>query len=86
MGLRGSGKNAIGTDQRSRDGSSGRRGAGLGPLRGGPDEIVDPALVFEHFEQVQPPVRMLRFPATGHFFHTKLVEMRERLGAELAQA
>ena len=55
-------------------------------LQGEADEIVDPALVFEHFDQVQPPVRMLRFPATGHFFHTKLVEMRERLGAELARA
>ncbi len=52
-------------------------------LQGEVDEVVDPALVFAHFEQMQPPVEMLRFADTGHFFHGKLVQMRERLGALL---
>jgi len=49
-------------------------------LQGEDDEVVDPAQVFEHFEHMQPPVELLRFPQTGHFFHGKLVEMRHRLG------
>jgi alpha/beta superfamily hydrolase len=48
--------------------------------QGEADEVVDPALVFQHFDAVQPPVEMLRFPGTSHFFHGKLVELRERLG------
>lgn len=52
-------------------------------LQGEIDEVVDPALVFEHFERMQPPVEMLRFADTGHFFHGKLVQMRERLRAVL---
>jgi uncharacterized protein len=53
-------------------------------LQGETDEVVDPALVFEHFESMQPPVELLRFADTGHFFHGKLVQMRDRLGALLA--
>ena len=49
-------------------------------LQGEVDEVVDPAQVFEHFEHMQPPVELLRFAHTGHFFHGKLVEMRHRLG------
>lgn len=52
-------------------------------LQGEVDEVVDPALVFGHFESMQPPVEMLRFADTGHFFHGKLVQLRERLGALL---
>jgi alpha/beta superfamily hydrolase len=52
-------------------------------LQGEVDEVVDPALVFAHFEHMQPPVEMLRFADTGHFFHGKLVQLRERLGALL---
>ena len=52
-------------------------------LMGEIDEVVDPAQVFEHFEHMQPPVELLRFGETGHFFHGKLVEMRQRLGALL---
>jgi hypothetical protein len=53
-------------------------------LQGEVDEVVDPALVFAHFAHMQPPVEMLRFADTGHFFHGKLVQLRERLGALLA--
>jgi len=52
-------------------------------LQGDADEVVDPAQVHAHFAAVEPPVTMLRFADTGHFFHARLVEMRERLGAEL---
>lgn len=53
-------------------------------LQGDADEVVDPEQVFAHFAQVQPAVELLRFADTGHFFHTKLVEMRQRLAATLA--
>jgi alpha/beta superfamily hydrolase len=53
-------------------------------VQGEADEVVDSALVFQHFDQLQPPVEMLRFAGTSHFFHGKLVELRERLGPLLA--
>ncbi len=52
-------------------------------LQGETDEVVDPALVFTHFAATEPPVELLRFPETGHFFHGKLVQMRERLIAQI---
>lgn len=52
-------------------------------LQGDADEVVDPALVFAHFAEVVPAVELLRFDGAGHFFHGRLVELRERLGALL---
>ena len=53
-------------------------------LQGDADEVVEPAEVYAYFASVQPPVEILHFAETSHFFHGKLVEMRERLGALLA--
>lgn len=53
-------------------------------LQGDADEVVDPAVVFAHFAELAPPVELLRFDGAGHFFHGRLVELRERLGALLA--
>ncbi len=52
-------------------------------LQGDADEVVAPAEVYAYFQALQPPVEMLHFADTSHFFHGKLVEMRERLGALL---
>jgi hypothetical protein len=43
------------------------------------DEVVAPADVDQFFAAIQPPVDMLRFEGAGHFFHGRLVELRERL-------
>ena len=50
---------------------------------GDADEVVGPAQVHAYLETLQPPVELLRFPDTGHFFHGKLVQLRERLVAQL---
>jgi len=52
-------------------------------LQGESDEVVDPAQVFAYLAQLQPAVELLRFADTGHFFHGKLVQLRERLVAVL---
>lgn len=54
-------------------------------LQGEVDEIVDPSQVYAHFAGVQPPVTLLRFADTGHFFHGRLVEMRARLADVLRE-
>ncbi|GMU44890.1 MAG: alpha/beta hydrolase [Xanthomonadales bacterium] len=54
-------------------------------LQGEVDEVVDPALVFDHFAGIEPAVTLLRFVDTGHFFHGKLVEMRTRLADVLRE-
>lgn len=41
------------------------------------DEIVDPQLVYDWVEQMERPVRLVRVADSGHFFHGKLVELRE---------
>jgi len=52
-------------------------------LQGETDDVVEPQAVFEYFAALQPPVELLRFADTGHFFHGKLVQMRERLIAQI---
>lgn len=52
-------------------------------LQGETDEVVDPVQVFAYLAHLQPPVELLRFADTGHFFHGKLVQLRERLVAVL---
>lgn len=55
-------------------------------LQGDADEVVDPAMVADYFAQVQPPVEYLNFPGAGHFFHGRLVELRQRLDELLPAA
>ena len=52
-------------------------------LQGETDEVVDPVQVFAYLAHLQPPIELLRFADTGHFFHGKLVQLRERLVAVL---
>lgn len=48
-------------------------------VQGDADEVVDPAEVFAWAEQWRPPLELIRFADTGHFFHGKIVELRQRL-------
>ena len=48
-------------------------------VQGDADEVVDPSEVFAWVEQLQPPVELIHFAKTGHFFHGKVVELRQRL-------
>lgn len=48
------------------------------------DEIVSAPAVFEWLEGIAPPPALIRFPGTGHFFHGKLIELREAVQAHYA--
>lgn len=52
-------------------------------VQGEADEVVDPDEVFRWLDGVQPPVELVRFAETGHFFHGKIVELRQRLTAQI---
>ncbi len=47
--------------------------------QGDADEVISATDVFAFFEGINPPVEMLRFAGAGHFFHGRLVELRDRL-------
>lgn len=48
------------------------------------DEIVSAPAVFRWLDSLAEPPVLIRFPETGHFFHGKLIELRERLAAHYA--
>jgi alpha/beta superfamily hydrolase len=48
-------------------------------LQGEEDEVVTPALVYDFAQQSVPPLPLIRFPHTGHFFHGKLLELKANL-------
>lgn len=41
------------------------------------DEVVDPQLVYDWAAQLQRPHQLVRVADSGHFFHGKLVELKE---------
>lgn len=46
-------------------------------IQGENDEVIAPDLVYEWYEAVKTPnMQLIRFPETSHFFHGKLVELR----------
>ncbi|MCX7116255.1 MAG: alpha/beta hydrolase [Gammaproteobacteria bacterium] len=49
------------------------------------DEVVDAEGVFEFAATRVPPIRVMRFTDTGHFFHGKLLLLREQLVALLQE-
>ncbi|HLD16249.1 MAG TPA: alpha/beta fold hydrolase [Coxiellaceae bacterium] len=53
-------------------------------VQGEIDEVIDPQAVFEWAKQA--PVKLITMPQTGHFFHGKLMELKEILVAELSLA
>ncbi len=53
-------------------------------VQGDADEVVDPAAVYAWAERLDPPPTLVRMPETGHFFHRRLVDLRESVKAHLA--
>ncbi len=45
-------------------------------LHGDADEVVPLEPVLDFVAHTSPPLPLLRFPETGHFFHGKLIELR----------
>ncbi|MBS0589182.1 MAG: alpha/beta hydrolase [Proteobacteria bacterium] len=56
-------------------------------VQGEADEVVDPSAVYAFAASMQPPPDLVRFADTGHFFHGRLIELRntvqDRLRANL---
>ena len=48
-------------------------------VQGDDDEVVPVQLVLDFIAQTSPPIPLLRFAETGHFFHGKLIDLRARL-------
>jgi len=45
-------------------------------VQGEADEVVDPAAVYAWVATVQPPPTLIRMPDTSHFFHRRLIDLR----------
>ena len=48
-------------------------------IQGSQDEVIEANLVYEFFNSLPNDVTMLQFSDTTHFFHGKLVELKQRL-------
>lgn len=48
-------------------------------VQGEKDDVVHSEQVFEWVETLDPTPNVIRIPEAGHFFHGKLVELREQL-------
>jgi alpha/beta superfamily hydrolase len=53
-------------------------------VQGEADEVVDPAAVYAWAATLQPQPAVVRLPDTGHFFHRRLLELRDAVKAQLA--
>lgn len=48
-------------------------------IQGEEDEVVSAELVYEFAQEFEPPLPVIRFSNTGHFFHGKLLELKAQL-------
>jgi alpha/beta superfamily hydrolase len=48
-------------------------------VQGEADEVIDAEMVFAWVASFEPPPQLIRMPQTSHFFHGKLVELKELL-------
>lgn len=48
-------------------------------VQGDADEVVPSALVFDFAQHASPAIPVIEFADTGHFFHGKLIELKEKL-------
>ncbi|KTC66471.1 transmembrane protein (plasmid) [Legionella adelaidensis] len=48
-------------------------------VQGDEDEVVPPEVVYEFVEKRSSSISLLNFSGTGHFFHGKLIELKDRL-------
>lgn len=54
-------------------------------MQGDKDEIVDPDSVYSFVKSFNPPLKILVFSDTTHFFHGKLVELKAKLSKYLLE-
>ncbi len=54
-------------------------------IQGENDEIVDPQDVYNFVASFNSPLKILRFADTTHFFHGKLIELKEKLTTYLTE-
>lgn len=52
-------------------------------VQGEQDEVVDPKAVLDWATNLSHPPQIIRFPQAGHFFHGKLMDLRETLTKRL---
>lgn len=52
-------------------------------IQGEDDEIVNPDAVYSWFDGLSANKKLVRLPATGHFFHGKLIDLQQVIQAEL---
>lgn len=48
-------------------------------VQGDADEVVPAQLVLDFAQQASPAIPVIEFADTGHFFHGKLIELKEKL-------
>ena len=53
-------------------------------VQGDKDEVVSPTEVFAWVETLTPQPTLIKIEGAGHFFHGKLIELRERLELSLS--
>lgn len=53
-------------------------------VQGEADEVVDPAAVYAWAATLDPPPTLVRLPDTGHFFHRRLLDLRDAVKSRLA--
>lgn len=54
-------------------------------IQGEEDEVVDPVDVYNFVASFDPPLEIMRFADTTHFFHGKLVDLKAKLNAYLTE-
>jgi len=52
-------------------------------VMGDADEVVDPDAVFNWIDELEPQPELIKMSGAGHFFHGRLVELREELESAL---
>jgi alpha/beta superfamily hydrolase len=53
-------------------------------IQGDEDEVVPAEMVFDFATQAQPEIPVIRFAETTHFFHGKLIELKNKLSEYLS--
>ncbi len=48
-------------------------------VMGDADEVVDPKAVFDWIDELSPQPELIKMSGAGHFFHSRLVDLREEL-------
>jgi alpha/beta superfamily hydrolase len=55
-------------------------------VQGAADEVVDAQAVFAWADALRPPQTLIRMPDTGHFFHRKLIDLRDAVKTAVAHS